>query len=494
MPAALERFALDLARLLLRQPVTPQTIGERLVAARGGSGDEEERDEESDDESYDESADESDDAHGLARFATAITLRIQHGRRPRELARLAHAAALRFGANSPQCAQVQALAAGHDAPLRAIDLAHWLVGSARFERLFAAAAEAPPRMRPQAGAPSTWNVPALPTPRALADWLGVPLERLFAWCRTFRPDPERRDARLLHYHHRWLARRHSPPRLLEAPKAGLKSAQRRILADLLAHLPPHAAAHGFVRGRSVASFVAPHTGTACVLRLDVQDFFASLPRARVHALFATAGYPSGVAALLAALCTTATPHHVLASLADHGTAGLALAERLRQPHLPQGAPTSPALANLLAHRLDRRLAGLAARFGACYTRYADDLLFSGGDDFAHASARCATWAAAILQQEGLACAHRKTRVMRASVAQHAGGLVLNTHAAVARCERDRLEAVLTNCVRQGPSTQNRTGVADFRAHLRGRIAHVAHAHAPHGKHLLALFAQIDWTR
>jgi RNA-directed DNA polymerase len=377
-------------------------------------------------------------------------------------------------------------------------LAKWLGAQPRFARLCAARpplGELPrPRMLPAPGAPATWNVPALTTPPALAAWLGVPLDRLLAWTRRFHPDPERRDARLHHYHCRWRARRRGVPRLLEAPKAALKAAQRRVLDGILAAIPPHAAAHGFVPGRSVATFTAPHTGKACVLRLDVQDFFASIRGVRVRRVFASVGYPSDVAALLAALCTTTTPRAALAGLAEHGAAGAALAERLRRAHLPQGAPTSPALANLCAHALDRRLTGLARRFGADYTRYADDLLFSGDAAFARGSARCAAHASAILLREQLTTAHRKTRVMRAAAAQHAGGLVLNVHAAVPRRERELLEAILVNCARHGPSTQNRAGVADFRAHLRGRIAHVAHAQPPHAARLLAHFARIDWSR
>lgn len=162
------------------------------------------------------------------------------------------------------------------------------------------------------------------------------------------------------------------------------------------------------------------------------------------------------------------------------------------PHLPQGAPSSPALANLCMFRSDARLAGLARRFGASYTRYADDLLFSGGDAFRRDARRCADYAAAILLQGGMHVAHRKTRVQHRSQAQRACGLVLNERTQLPRGERERLEAILHNCARRGPSTQNREGVADFRAHLRGRLEHALQFGG--GDRLRRWFDAIDWSR
>lgn len=214
----------------------------------------------------------------------------------------------------------------------------------------------------------------------------------------------------------------------------------------------------------------------------------------MRATFTALGYPLVVARQLAALCTTATPPAARAALVSHGAAGVALAERLRQPHLPQGAPTSPALANLAAFARDQRLTGLAQRFAAHYTRYADDLVCSGDARFPRDSGRCASWMAAIAQQEGFVVAHRKTRRMLRSQAQRVGGLIVNVQPAVARSARERLEAILWNCVQDGPGSQNRDGHADFRAHLRGCLAHVAQANGRHGDRLLALFTQIDWTR
>ena len=119
-----------------------------------------------------------------------------------------------------------------------------------------------------------------------------------------------------------------------------------------------------------------------VIRLDLEDFFASIAASRVYGIFRTAGYPESVAHSLTALTTNVVPARLWTSLprpADSAQidAHHRLGRRLATPHLPQGAPTSPALANLAAFRLDRRLAGLAASLEVSYTRYADDLTFSG---------------------------------------------------------------------------------------------------------------------
>lgn len=351
-----------------------------------------------------------------------------------------------------------------------------------------------PQFRPHRRVPIAAAAAELRTPTALASWLGLTLDQLQAWTRHFRPDAERRDDRLQHYHRRWRARRHGPPRLLEAPKVRLKQVQQRLLHELLDDAAPHAAAHGFCRGRSVATHVSPHVGSACVLSLDLRDFFASIPHRRVRAVFRALGWPLDVAEQLAALTTCAVPRHLLASLAAFGVAGAQLAERLRARHLPQGAPTSPALANLVAWRLDARLTGLARRFGARYTRYADDLTFSGDAAFARSAATCAAWVAEIVRDEGFAVAPEKTRIQHRAQSQRIGGLVVNQHPAAPRRERERLEAILHHCVHDGPASQNRDGVADFQAHLRGRIGYVASVRATHATKLWALFDRIDWSR
>jgi RNA-directed DNA polymerase len=343
-------------------------------------------------------------------------------------------------------------------------------------------------------APASWQVHALPTPGALADWLSLTPRELdwFADCHGRLADVP--PGPLHHYSYQWLAGRRGKFRLLEMPKQRLKALQRRLLHELLERIPLHEAAHGYRRGRSVATYVAPHAGQDLVLRFDLRDFFPSIRAARIHALFRTAGYPVAVARLLTGLCTGVVPADVLrAAPASGGPAAEARRRALYQePHLPQGAPTSPALANLCAFRLDCRLAALARTVGASYTRYADDLAFSGCAELERAARRFQVQVCRLALEEGFEVQTRKTRFMRQGVRQQLAGVVLNAHPNVPRSDYDRLKAILHNCMRHGPEGQNRDGHDDFRAYLAGRIAYVAMLNPDRGRKLRTWFERIRW--
>lgn len=121
------------------------------------------------------------------------------------------------------------------------------------------------------------------------------------------------------------------------------------------------------------------------------------------------------------------------------------------------------------------MSGLAAAAGARYSRYADDLAFSGDRGFERGLPRFIPAAAAIALDEGFRVRFRKLRVMRAARQQRLAGLVLNVRPNVPRRAYDALRATLHNAARLGAVTQNRDGHEDFRAHLLGRIAWVAHS-------------------
>ena len=230
-----------------------------------------------------------------------------------------------------------------------------------------------------------------------------------------------------------------------------------------------------------------------MLRLDLRDFFPSVRASRVHALFRTAGFPVAVARLLTGLCTNRVPDEVLQGWPnERGTVSWQARQRFRFAHLPQGAPTSPALANLCAYRLDCRLSGLAAATGASYTRYADDLIFSGDDELERCKRRFHVAVCRIALEEGFEVHTRKSRFMRQAVRQQVAGIVLNVRPNVPRAEYDRFRAILSNCVRSGPHDQNRSGHADFRGYLLGRIAYIGMLNPARGQKLRALFERIRW--
>jgi RNA-directed DNA polymerase len=206
-------------------------------------------------------------------------------------------------------------------------------------------------------------------------------------------------------------------RRILAPDSATKALQRRVLRRLLMRLPAHPAAHGYERGRSIATNAVVHEGAAVVLKLDIRNFFGATKAARVRRYFRVVGWDREAARILTRLTTW-----------DGG--------------LPAGAPTSPRLANLLNVMLDARLAGLATREGAVYTRYADDLTFSFATDDGAAVRRVIRVARRILRAERYELhLARKLQVRRRWERQLVTGLVVNDRVAIPRDRRRWLRAV-----------------------------------------------------
>lgn len=350
----------------------------------------------------------------------------------------------------------------------------------------------PPQMAPAPKIAGADQLPALRTPGALACWLGVSPSQLdwFADCDgRLRRLPQ---GRFQHYRCRWIDKSAGRHRLIESPKPRLQQIQHRILKEILEGVPAHPAAHAFRRGRSTLTCAGPHVARRVVLRIDLRDFFPTIRSSRIHALFHALGYPERVARLLTGLCTNSVGDDVLPPQDLNGRRH-ALHQTFGQPHLPQGAPTSPALANLCAYRLDCRLAGLARAAGANYTRYADDLVFSGDCRFERSLAQFRIFVGAIVLSEGFTIRHRKTRVMRSGRQQSVAGLLVNRRLNVPRADYDRLKAKLHNCRRFGPESQNLADEPRFREQLQGQIAYVRMVHAVRGAKLQALFDLIHWN-
>jgi retron-type reverse transcriptase len=212
-------------------------------------------------------------------------------------------------------------------------------------------------------------------------------------------------------------RRGGGRRTILAPDRPLKRLQRRILRRLLALLVSHPAVHGFERGRSIVTNARFHLARPIVVRLDIRDFFTSTSAQRVERFFRRIGWDKPAARRLTELCTY-------------------------QGGLPQGAPTSPRLANLVNYRLDTRLDHLAVRMGAMYTRYADDLTFSFDEDRGGRVRALIRATGRIVAGEGYRLhTRRKLSIRRRHQQQRVTGLVVNERINLPRETRRRLRAV-----------------------------------------------------
>lgn len=297
------------------------------------------------------------------------------------------------------------------------------------------------------------------------------------------------------YRQQWIRKRSSGLRLVEAPKPMLKSIQAKILRMILNRVSPHNCSHGFRTGRSVVSYTSPHVKQDCVLKFDLRDFFPTITFSRVVGLYKALGFQTGIARALGGLCTTGCPASQINRLGEScDPVQLQALKRLYLPaHLPQGSPCSPMLANHCTYRLDCRLAGFASVHGARYTRYADDLLFSGDHHLAKKYDWFASVVGAIVLEEGFRLNYRKSRLMRSSTRQQSAGVILNRRTNILRGDYDRLKATLYNCVRHGTASQNREGHSDFRSHLVGKVGWVTQLNPARGAKLRMLLDQIDWS-
>lgn len=209
-------------------------------------------------------------------------------------------------------------------------------------------------------------------------------------------------------------------RIIHAPVKGLKSILRSLNFVLQCMYEPHKAATGFVLDKSIVDNAQKHVGQHYVLNLDLKDFFHSFDRNRVkmgfmYEPFNLNGEKEPLAFLLASLCTH--PFEIEGEI---------------KTVLPQGSPTSPTVTNILCKKLDRRLNGLANRFGATFTRYADDITFSSPHNIYTDEGFNNELRRIIEEDQELIINPKKTRLQKSGYRQEVTGLIVNEKVNVRR--------------------------------------------------------------
>lgn len=181
-----------------------------------------------------------------------------------------------------------------------------------------------------------------------------------------------------YYAYYTIKKRQGGKRKIIAPFSNLKRIQTWILHKILYKIPLNAHCKGFVKGCSILDNALPHKGKQYIRKFDLKDFFESITVNRVYGIFKSIGYSPAVSHCLASLCTLEISKYKFFSLGKHQKY-FQLLYNSHQRFLPQGAPTSPMLANLICRHLDGRFAKFACKHNIQYTRYADDLTFSSDD-------------------------------------------------------------------------------------------------------------------
>lgn len=195
---------------------------------------------------------------------------------------------------------------------------------------------------------------------------------------------------------------------------------------------PSDAAMGFVSGRSVLKNAQGHVGQNYVFNIDLKDFFPSIPQARVwkRLQLAPFNFPKDIANILAGLCCSYDAN-------------------VKANVLPQGSPASPLLTNAICDKLDRRMKGVAKRFGLHYSRYADDMTFSSMHNVYHKDGDFRKELSRIISEQGFHMNESKTRLQKAGARQEVTGLTVNAIANVSRQYISDLRWILSVWEKEG---------------------------------------------
>ena len=193
-----------------------------------------------------------------------------------------------------------------------------------------------------------------------------------------------------------IPKKHEGYRTLDIPSMELKYIQRWILDNILNQISVSDNATGFKKQSSIVNNAKKHLNKKCLINIDIKDFFPSINYITVYRVFSYYGYTKEVSFFLAKLCTYADK-------------------------LPQGAPTSPALSNIVCLKLDVRLNKLAEKYDANYSRYADDITFSGS----YGINKLIDITKNILFEEGFVLNDKKTRIAYSYQRQEVTGIIVN---------------------------------------------------------------------
>lgn len=256
-------------------------------------------------------------------------------------------------------------------------------------------------------------------------------------------------------------------RKIEAPSDELKLIQLWIKENILDKFSVSQYAKGFKKGVSIYDNALPHVGKELLINIDLKDFFPSIGYKEIYKVFRYIGYTDSVSKLLTKLCTNANDV------------------------LPQGSPASPALSNLVSLKLDKRLGSLAKSIGADYTRYADDITFSGKKSIR----KYESVIRKIISEEGYEINEEKYRIQYSFQRQEVTGLIVNDKVSVPQKYVAELDNAIYYCKKYGVVNHMKHIDCErgfYKEHLYGLAYFVKMVDAEKGLNYLMELNRIEW--
>lgn len=300
----------------------------------------------------------------------------------------------------------------------------------------------------------------------------------------------RKVSKVSHYKRFSIPKKSGGTRIISAPMQKLKNLQHWILENILNKVEIENEAHGFVTGKSIKTNAIQHINPEVVINIDLKDFFPSISYKRVKGIFASLGYSQQISTILALICTEPEIEEIEL---DNEKYYVQKSERF----LPQGAPTSPALTNILCRSLDTCLKYLADENGFTYTRYADDLTFSCKDQESSKNiGKVISKVSKIVENAGLKVNNKKTHIARKNSKQEVTGIVVNKKLNVDKVTLKKLRATLHNIENNGLENANWNNSKDVIYSLVGYVNFVIQVNPVKGEIFKAQLSRIirkyDW--
>lgn len=225
--------------------------------------------------------------------------------------------------------------------------------------------------------------------------------------------------------------------------------------------------NGFVKNKSILTNAQNHINSDCIINIDLKDFFPSVKFEQVFGIFKYYGYTKELSYTLAKLCTY-------------------------RGVLPQGSPASPAITNIICLKLDKRLAALSRKYEATFSRYADDITFSGKKAIVH----ILPYAMDIIRDEGFSVNPDKTRVAFKHQRQEVTGLIVNGDSVrVSPKFKKHFRQEIYYCKKYGVKS-HLEHIEDqhsfYKEHMYGQAYFINMVEPSLGKELLDLLDSIQW--